>query len=30
VLDYHGRIRAIVHGGTSLTSAFAVTSGLSR
>jgi len=26
VLDYEGRIRAIVHGGTSLTSAFAVTS----
>ena len=30
VLDYHGRIRAIVHGGTSLTSAFAVTSGVLR
>jgi hypothetical protein len=29
VLDYHGRIRAIVHGGTSLSTAFAVTSGLS-
>lgn len=26
VLDYEGRIRAIVHGGTSLTSAYAVTS----
>ena len=26
VLDYEGRIRAIVHGGTSLSSAFAVTS----
>jgi hypothetical protein len=26
VLDYEGRIRAIVHGGTNLTSAFGVTS----
>lgn len=30
VLDYHGRIRAIVHGGTSLVSAFGVTSALSE
>lgn len=30
VLDYEGRIRAIVHGGTSVTSAFGVTSGLTR
>ncbi len=28
VLDYEGRIRAIVHGGTNLTSAFGVTSSL--
>jgi hypothetical protein len=28
VLDYEGRIRAIVHGGTSLSSAFGVTSGV--
>jgi len=30
VLDYAGEIRAIVHGGTSVISAFAVTSSLSR
>ena len=29
-IDYEGRIRAVVHGGTSMTSAFAVTSGLSE
>jgi hypothetical protein len=29
VLDYHGHIRAIVHGGTSLSSAFGVTSKVS-
>ena len=28
VLDYHQHIRAIVHGGTNLTSAFGVTSGV--
>lgn len=30
VLDYHGRIRAIVHGGTSLSAAFGVTSAISK